>query len=84
MYYEFLDTNGNTIHEHENKVELIRGVCEYYKEKAIDNENEEYEVVGTINVLDQFQDIQSSETFYECGIIRCGMDKSPYQQSEFI
>lgn len=84
MYYEFLDSNGKCIDEHENKIELIRSVCQYYKGRAIDNEYEEYDVVGVINILDEHGDITSSEQFYEYGVIRGGRNTSPYQQSEFI
>jgi len=83
MHYDFRDNKNNVIAEHENKIELIRSVCQYYKGKAIDDENVEYDVVGVINIINEHGDITSSEQFYEYGVIR-GREQSPYLQSEFI
>ena len=84
MYYQFQDQDGEEISTHENKTELLRKVRAYYKGKAIDCDESEYEINGKIITLNKDDEVIASEPYYEVGNVPMGRIGSPYQQSEFI
>jgi len=84
MYYQFRDENENIMAEHSNKNELLRVMRVYYKGLACEEGDNEYEVIGIIDTVNQFGDITSSEDYYHTGNIDQTRITSPYQQGEFI
>lgn len=69
MYYMFSEDKDQNIviTEKENLSELKRSVREYYKGKAIDNGDAEYEADGYITTLDHHGNRVTQEKYYDTG-----------------
>lgn len=87
MFYQFSEDKeaNEVVAEADTLTGLKRSVHEYYKGKAMDAGDDEWQADGYITTLDQFGDVVSFDPYYGCGMMPLiEKDRSMFFQGGFI